>query len=435
MAKTYNALQGQLSVSATATATRTGTSDAVALIGGYDEQNASSDVTAGEATTIADPTNADTEFGTSELARASSVVAGNGVTDIYGIPTPETETTESFTTSQSFTLSETPVFNPDLHPEHDIVVTDTTEGVDLTVNIVYDDSPAQPSEDNTANVNPINGEIAADTSSDYDVTYTYGDYSEAIDTAVDLPVRYVITLTEADSVKATLVSNLSTVAQDFDFKRGVVGATPEIGATDIGNYTPNQRDWRLVEVAPALGTGADGPVRTAAAIGGFMASQPIGPDGSTLYDDINGLTGLNTAYRASQVNGFDGVTAITRNGTVGQAMTTSSTGQYKNVYATEIIDKVALDLFDVASDYAGGPQDIADLETLLETVCQGNASGSPPNLGFPDSDARPYNVNVSLGSDDSIANAGISIVPYPIAEEVNINLTVADGFVQFGGAQ
>jgi len=435
MAKTYNALQGELSVSATATATRTGTSDAVAIVGGYDASNAGSSVTAGEATKIADPTNADSEFGVSELARAASATVANGVNDIYGVPVSETETTENFTASSSFTVSNTPVFNPDLHPDHDITVTDTGSGTDLTVNIVYEDSPSQPSEEDTVNVNPVNGEVAADTSSDYDVTYTYGDYESAIDTAADLPVRYVITLTEADSVKATLVSNLANVAQDFDFKRGVVGASPEINATDIGDYTPNQRDWRLVEVAPALGTGADGPVRTAAAVGGFMASQPIGPDGSTLYDNVNGLTGLNTAYRASEVKGFEGVTAVTRNGVIGQAVTTSSTGQYRNVYATEIIDNVALDLFDVATDYAGGPQDIADLETLLETVCQGNSSGSPPLLGFPDSDARPYNVSVSLGSDDSVANAGISIVPYPIAEEVKINLTVADGFVQFDGAQ
>jgi len=432
--KTYNTLEGQLSVSATATATRAGTSDAVAIVGGYDEQNASSEVTAGEATKVTDPTSADTQFGISELSRASAAVAGNGVTDIYGVPVSETETTESVSGAQTFSLSEAPLFNPDLHPDHSITVTDTQEATDCTVEISYAETLATPSEENTVVINPLSGDAEADATSDYEVTYTYGTYDTAIQTAADLPVRYVIVLQEDASVKATLTAELAAVAADLDFKRGVMGATPEIGSTDISDYTPNQRDWRLVEVAPALGTGADGPVRTAAAIGGFMASQPIGPDGSTLYDNVSGLTGLNTPYRSSEVRSFDGVTAITRNGVVGQAVTTSDVEQFQNVYATEIIDDVALDLFGTARSYAGGPQDITDLETLLEVVCQSNARGSPPNLGFPDGrDQRPYDVSVTLGADTSVANGAVSIVPYPIAEEVNINLTVSDGYVQFGG--
>jgi len=43
-------------------------------------------------------------------------------------------------------------------------------------------------------------------------------------------------------------------------------------------------------------------------------------------------------------------------------------------------------------------------------------------------------VSVSLdGTDNSIADAGVTIVPHPIAETVNLSMTVSDGFVQFGG--
>jgi len=167
-----------------------------------------------------------------------------------------------------------------------------------------------------------------------------------------------------------------------------------------------------------------------------LASQPLGPDGSILFDNISGISGLRTSYRASTAKDFDGVTSITRSGTVAQAVTTSTSNQFKNIYATEIVDEVALRLFSVARDYAGGPQDLGDLRTLLRGVCVTASSGSPPLLGFAeDVEADPFDINVGLGATDGVADADISIVPSPIAEQVNIGLTVTDGFVEFDGAQ
>ena len=433
--QTYNALEGELTVRGAATSTRTGGANGLAIVGGYDSANAIADVTAGEAQLVTDPSTAEDTFGDSELPRAVQAAAANGVDTIYGIPVAETTETETVTTVAEGTLSNVPLFNPSLHPDHSITVTDTANSNDVTVNIVYDETVSQPSESETMNINPVTGDFAADISSDYEIEYEYGAYDEAIETAVDLPVRYVCVLTEAASVKSTLVTELNDVANDFDFKRGVVGATPSIDVPDIGSYTPNQRDWRLVEVAPALGSGADGSVRTAPAVAGFYAAQPIGPDGSGLYEPVNGITSLNTAYRGSETKGFDGVTVLDRNGTLAKTETTSEEAQFRLIYATEIIDDVALDLFNVAREYAGGPQDTAQLETLLRIQCQANAQGSPPLLGFADdTDGTPYNVSVGLGAQDTIAEAGVTIVPYPIAEEVNINITVADGFVEFEGA-
>lgn len=455
MVKTYNALEGDLSVRGAATATRTGEANAVAIVGGYDAQNASSDVTAGEPTYVDNPTSAEDTFGASELSRASAVAAANGVGTIHGVPVPETESTESVSSASSMTLSNTPLFDPLVHPDHEITVVDTDTSTELDVYVEYDDGDGDdgtlyvtdtttvkgtyevvddlPSD--AAAVDPIRGNVDFDASGNYEVTYTYGDYETAIETAVDLPVRYVVCLTEAASVKATLVTALNDIAQDFDFKRGVVSALPDIETDAISDYTPNQQDWRLVEVAPARATGADGGVRTAAAVGGYLASQPLGPDGSVLYDDVGGLTSLNSEYRPSDVKSFDGVTALTRTGRVGTAETTSTEGQFRNIYATEIIDAVASSLFDVARDYAGGPQDVGDLEATLGVVCQRASRGNPPLLGFgDDSEDRPYDVSVSLGASNSEAQAGVTIVPSPIAEKVNLDMTVSDGFVQFGGA-
>lgn len=441
MVKTYNALEGDLSVRGTATVSRSGNLNSVAIVGGYDAANATSDVTAGEATLIEDPVSADETFGVSEIPRAAQAVSANGVGTIYGVPVPETSTTETFAASQSFSLGNTPLFNPTFHPDHDIVVkedtsADGTYDTTLTTNVVYADAPSTPSESDTANLNPINGAVETDASGDYEVSYDYGDYGTAITNAADLNVRDVQVLTESPSVKATLNTTLSDIANDFDFKRGYVNAHPEIAAADISNYTPDEQDWRIVEVAPAITTGADGKVRGCAPVGGYLSSQPIGPDGSGLYDEVGGITSLNKEYRPSEVKGFSGVTALTRNGVIGTAETTSTEGQFRLIYATEIIDNVSFDLFEVCQDYAGGPQDVNDLESLLEIVCQDASTGSPPLLGFGDGrDGNPYDVNTSLGADANTADAGVTIVPYPIAETVNLNLTVSDGFVQFDGAE
>jgi len=434
MSTSYNALEGTFSVRGTATTSRAGTTNAVAVVGGYDSANAASEVTEGEATTVTDPSSADDTFGTSELARAVQAVAANGVNTIYGIPVSETQNTENISSGTSLTLTETP-FDPNVHPDHDITVTDTDTSTDLTVNITYEEPTPTPTEADSANVNPHTKQVEVDASGNYDIDYTYGDYTASIETGVDLPVRNVCVLTEDAGVKSTLQTELASVANDFDFKRGFVGAKPEIQVTDIGTYTPDVTDWRVVEVAPSRGTGADGAVRTCAAIAGFMSSQPIGPDGSGLFDSVSGLTALNTSYRPSEAKNFERVTTITRNGVIGTVDTTTDVGQFKEIYKVEIIDAVALGLFDIVQDYAGGPQDVGDLQATLEAQLQSYTESSPPVLGFGDGrSGRPYSVSASLSPSGDVANVGVSIVPYPIAKAVDLSLTVTDGFVQFDGA-
>jgi len=217
MVQTYNALEGTLNVRGTATASRAGTTNAVAVVGGYDSANANSDVTAGESTTISDPTNAADTFGTSELSRVAPTIASNGVQTIYGVPVGETSNTESISSGTTITLTETP-FDPNLHPDHDITVTDTDTSTDLTVNVVYEQPLPTPTESDTANVNPRTGDVETDASGNYDIEYTYGDYDSAIQTAVDLPVRSVAVCTEDSAVKSTLqtepltsISNVATL--------------------------------------------------------------------------------------------------------------------------------------------------------------------------------------------------------------------------------
>jgi len=434
MSQSYNALEGTLNVRGTATASRAGTTNAVAIVGGYDSEGAANEVAENESTIISDPSSADDVFGASELSRVVPSIAANGIQTVYGVPIPETQNTESISSGTTITLTETP-FDPNLHPDHDITVTDTDASTDLTVNIVYEDPLPSPSEENTANVNPHTNNVEVDASGNYDIDYTHGEYADAISTAVDLPVRSVAVCTEDASVKTILQTELANVAADFDFKRGFVGASPNIQSSDIIDYTPDVEDWRVVEVAPSRGTGSGGAMRTVGVVAGFMSSQPLGPDGSGLYDSVGGLVDLATQYRPSESKNFDQVTSITRNGVVGTAQTTSATGQFKEIYKAEVIDEIALGLFGPMRDYAGGPQDISDLQSIIGARLQDFSSGNPPLLGFADgSDGVPYSVSASLSSGGDVANVGVSIVPYPIAKEVNLDLTVTDGFVQFNGA-
>ncbi len=428
--KSYNALEGTLSVTGANTASRTGTADGLVIVGGYDSSNAASGVNASEVTEIDDPSTAEDEFGDSELARLAAVAGANGVGTMYGVPVEGTEVTgEDPSSGTSGELANAPIFNPDLHPNYDIT---DQNGNDIFVS--YD--PASETIDGTEGyVNPVTGDFNGDSGTTYSLDYTHGDYTTAIQAAVDTDARYVLVGTENSSVKSTLVTELGEIAADFDFKRGFVGAEPAIDSANVSNYSPAENNWRLVEVAPALATGSDGAVRTAAAVAGYMTAQPIGPDGSGLYDEIGGLSAVNTEYRASTAKDFDGVTAVTRTGRLATTETTSTESQFRFIHATEVIDEVSLDLFTEAREYAGGPQDPEELETLLSVQCEANATGSPPNLGFAeDTDADPYNVSVSLGNSNTIANGSVTIVPYPIAEEVNISVTVADGFVEFAGA-
>jgi len=95
MSTSYNALEGTLTVRGTATTSRSGSTNAVAVVGGYDSATAASEVTPGESTTVTEPTSAEDTFGTSELSRVVQSVAANGANTIYGIPVSETQNTES----------------------------------------------------------------------------------------------------------------------------------------------------------------------------------------------------------------------------------------------------------------------------------------------------------------------------------------------------
>lgn len=435
MAITYDTLGSTVTVHPTGTVAPGQLNTAVAIVGGMDvgSGNANTD----EVTIVNTGTEADNEFGSgSELAIQAKLAFANGATAVHGVPLAETQTTENFTSASSGTLSNTPVFDPNVQAEHNITAQDVTNNNSVTVNIVYADSPSQPSGPDEMNLNPRNGNWAADESVEYDITYTYGDFGSAISTAVGETVRAVGVCTEAAGPKSTLDTDMATAETNFRFLRGFTGTRVDISTGSTGSFTPDTDDWRMVEIAPSRGTHADGSARTVGAVLGLAASQPINVTGSITYDTISGLTDLRTKFSPTQAENFSRVTAVTDEYEIAQGSTTSSESTWQDIYKVEIVDFVVEGIYARIKTYRGGSNAQRAktmfeerLRRLLSSYAAPNAS--PPLLASGDG-STPYSVTVGAGSTDTEADVDIGIDVAPIAKEVVLDISV--GPIQFSGA-
>jgi hypothetical protein len=434
MAIQYNTLGGTVQITPQSSAATVGFTTGVAIVGGYDANNAGSGVSGGSVETVGAGENASDLFGSSsELTRQIKTISGADT--VYAVPLSETETTESFSSTQSGTLGNVPAMDPRKHPDHSITAQDDNNNT-IDVKFVDTDSPSAPSDADTINLNPTNGDWKAKSSDTYDITYTYGDFSGAIKEAAKQPVRYVGVCTAADGPKSTLVTELETEAANFNFKRGVVGANHDIQSGSISSYTPSTEDWRLIEVAPARGSTSDGTVSTVGPLMSTLAPQPVDASGSVTYDSVTSLSGLEVDYTDTEAKDFDQVTALTRNFEVAGGVTTSSDTALRDIYVGEIVDLLAEELFLIAKQFAGGPQTVQQRKNLrakLEQVTSARASQRPPALATGDG-GQPYEIQVSQGSTDTVTDVTAAIEPAPIMKTVNLNINVGD-VVTFDGVQ
>jgi len=432
---TYTTLGGSITVSASGFVPASALNTSVAIVGAYDDANADGSVTEGEATTVQTSNEADDTFGAdSELARQAALAFGNGASEVVGVPLPETQTTETFTASAEGTLGNVPILDPRVTTAS-VTVTDTTTGSDLSVSYVNDDPTSADAGTDEALINPVTGEWAADSSSDYDITYTYGEYDTALTEAVTQPVRYVIVCAEADSVAATAVTKVTEQATNFRFLRVVMGSENGLQSGGISSYTPAQEDWRLVEVAPTRGEDDAGPQRTYGAVGGLMAAQPINVNGSITYDDVLGLVSLDQQYTPLQADDFEQVTAITDEYEIAEGVTTSSEARIRDIYKAEIIDLVLERLQQRVKNYRGGSNAQTAQRRFRSQISRGLSALSAPNAQPPllatGDGGRPYAVSVDNGASDTEADVDVGIEVAPIAKQVNVDLSV--GPLQFNG--
>jgi hypothetical protein len=397
------------------------------LVGGMDTANGNA--TSGDVITVESTSDAEQQFGEdSELAKNVAAAYTNGAGTIYAVGVTETQTTETFSSSSSGTLGDTPVFDPNVQPEHEITATDTVESASVTVNIVYG-TPSSPTDANTINLNPVTGEWEADESSDYDIDYAYGDYGSAITDVVKKVPRIVTVLTESTTVASSLLSELNTYDSDFDFMHGVVGATPE---TIASSYSDSIDDRRLSIVAPSrawLDEAETDQARIMGAVGGRASGKPLGD--SMTYEDLQGFASLNTQYTNSELGTLidNQVMPLRQSGGIDivKDMTTSTDVRFERLYASEIIDEATEISHEISQQFIGNAN-TEDNRLLLR-----ESHTTSYNELLEDNLLEDFLVNVSKGADDFEVEIDIGLDVIGIIDTVDVTITVGD-VVQNGGA-
>jgi hypothetical protein len=400
----------------------------VGLVGGMDTDNGSAST--GEVITVESSADAEQQFGeNSELKEQVDLAYANGAGTIYAFAVSETEETETFNGSSTGTLSNTPVMDPNIQDDEEITAQDTVDAASVTVNIVYDESPSQPSEANTINLNPVNGEWAADSSSDYDITYTYGDYQSGIQEVAKKVPRSLGVLTENTSVANDLLTELNSYDVGFDFMHGYVGTMPDISPS---SYTDSFDDRRLVVASPSRGyidSAETNEQRTVGAIAGKQASKPLGD--STTYENLAGFASLRTAYTNSELTSLidKQVYPLKQGGGIKviKDMTTSTDARFERIYASEIVDEVTQISHQISQDFVGRVN-TDDNRTSLQ-VSHRNSYSELDDENLLDN----FFVAVTEGANDFEVDVDIGVDVIGVMDIIDVTITVGD-VVTNGGA-
>lgn len=399
------------------------------LVGSMDTANGSA--SPGDVVTVESTSDADDSFGAdSELAQQVALAFNNGVSTIYAVGVTETNATESFGNAQSGTLGNVPAFDPNVTTK-DITAQDTVDAKSVTVNIVYDtgNDISTPSDSNTINLNPVTGEFEADESSDYDITYDHGDYGSAITSVAKKVPRFISVLTENTSVANTLLTEVNSYDQDFDFMHGVVGAMSEVGAS---GYSDTFDDRRLIVVSPSRAytdSANTEEVRTTGAVGGKQAGKALGD--STTYESLNGFADLKTQYTNSELGTLidNQVYPLRQSGAIQvvKDMTTSKDSKFERVYASEIIDE-ATEISHLISQEFIGRINTADNRTSLA-----ESHRSSYDEFVQDDLLDAYAIGITQGANDDEVDLDIGLNVVGVMDLIDVTITVGD-VVQNGGA-
>jgi len=388
---------------------------------------------------IDNESDAEDRFGTnSELAQQVELAYENGVTTVTAVAVDETDTTDTVTGSDSGTLDNAPVFNPELHSQHSISATDTVEGESVTVNIVYERGTlTTPSASNTINLNPVKGEWQADESSDYEISYTYGDYATAITELTNDDVqRQNVVLTEAESLGTDLDSDLQDAADAISFGNGVIGVHPfaDPDQPDTSNYSDGIESERISLVASPYGYTDDAEtnlVRTHAAVAAETASLPLGV--SATNNSVSGLTGLRTDLSPQEAKDLTDSQVLPLLDyppvTIVKDMTSSTTQKFERIYTMNVIDEVLTLSHDINSEFVGeqtSEENINIMRRSLRNMLLGLTREDPPLLDTAE-DERPYAVDVSRDdTNDNLVNVQMGIDVIGVIDDIDVTLRVGD---------
>jgi hypothetical protein len=367
-------------------------------------------------------TEARTLFGTdSELQEQVDLAFLNGAATVFAVAVPTQSNTESLSTTSSAVLTESPVLDPNLH-DTSVEVTDTSESATVDVSIEYTSPPSSPATTNTANLNPVTGEIEFDESSSYEVSYEFASYQTAISDMIAESPRSLAVCTENTEVANTLLTELETVDDNFNFITGYVGASPEI---DADAYSDAFDSRRLVVSHASRGyfdAAATTMGRTVGALAGKQAGKELGD--STTYESVGGFASLHQPVSKSDYSTLidSQVLPLVEDGEIFivKDMTTSTEPKFERVYASEIADEATENTHTVAQSFVGEPN-IQEVRTALADSL---------NLTYADlldNDLlNDYTIAVSEGADDFTVDVNIGADIVSIIDNVDVEITIGD---------
>jgi len=259
------------------------------------------------------------------------------------------------------------------------------------------------------------------------------DYYTVFKEAMKFQPRFICALEEGTEVATDLLSVLTEEAENFRFARGIV-ASEEVEASEISDYEPAEVDKRIVEVAPKYCTVNDEPVKTAAAVAGRLAAQPLGS--SISYDSLNAVDELMEEYLPTEADNFEGVTAVIDSGEVIEGVTTSDEPAFSDIFQVEIVDEATLGLYEIAKEYAGEPNTVDERNNLasdMRIYLSSLANQNPPLLSDASGDGEAYEVSTSLGSSEEEVQVDVAISPLDVMKQINVGIDVGT-IVTYSGA-
>lgn len=395
------------------------------LVGGMDTSNGSANT--GTVKTVESTADADTFFGEdSELAYQASLVFNqqDSADTLYAVGVDETQVTgEDPSSGTSGQLSNAPVFDPNVQPEHTI---DDQNG--NTINVSYDVASETVS-GTEGYVNPVNGNFKGDGNTTYLLDYSYGDYSSAITEVAKKVPRIISVLTENTSVGNTLLTEINSRDTDFEFIHGQIGAMPE---ADPASYSDGFDDRRLSVVASPRGyvdTANTEERRMMGATGSKEAGKTLGL--STTFEPVAGFADLRTKYTNAELGTFidSEVYPVRQSGGIQivKDMTTSTDVRFERVYASEIVDEVTEVSHNISQDFIGNPNTEENRISLEESHRTSYSEFVADNL----LDAYTVAVKQGTNPDEVVVNIGVDVVD--VMDLIDVTITVGS-IIQNGGA-
>jgi hypothetical protein len=292
-------------------------------------------------------------------------------------------------------------------------------------------------------INPFTGEWVADTADNYDISYDYPEWSNALDAADGVlnekETGVYCTLSEAEGVASTLSSKVNALRDpDYKLVRGIAGTQPNVDADgteefldaddpkiDVSNYSDGIDNDSMFLIAPARQE--DTKDTLLGAVAGQFAGHALT---NTVYKET--LTDVTPAQRLVKSDRDDlrdthQVIGVEREGSIRlHANTSTSTDAdwERDFHRRRIVDQMVLVVKEVGDTIEGDLND-EDTQTAAraEILDQIESFVSDGLLEPNTEDEQNYYVTISEPNADEV-KIEFGITPEGVVKTVSATIEV-----------